>query len=102
MARHDDALVVAVDEALLSLDDLCRAGAVDPDWVAERVQAGLLVASREPSATWRFDAVALKRVRCMAWLEQEFDAVPELAALVADLEAEIERLRSRLARAGVG
>ena len=39
MARHDDALVVAVDEALLSLDDLCRAGAVDPDWVAERVQA---------------------------------------------------------------
>ena len=102
MARHDEPLVAAVDEALLSLDELCRAGAVRPDWVAERVQAGLLVAGSAQTAAWRFDAVALKRVRCMAWLEQEFDAVPELAALVAHLEAEIERLRSRLARAGVG
>ena len=44
MAMNDDALVALVDEALLTLDDLCRAGAVAPDWVAERVQAGLLVA----------------------------------------------------------
>lgn len=32
----------------------------------------------------------------MASLEQDFDAVPELAALVVDLEQELARLRSKL------
>ena len=45
---------------------------------------------------------ALQRVRCMVRLERDFDAVPELAALVADLQDEIERLRARLRRAGLG
>ncbi|MDO8419054.1 MAG: chaperone modulator CbpM [Rubrivivax sp.] len=99
---NEDVLVALVDEALLSLDDLCRAGAVGPDWVAERVRAGLLVARHDEAATWHFDAVALRRVRCMARLERDFDAVPELAALVADLQAEIDQLRRRLARAGLG
>ena len=70
--------------------------------MTERVQAGLLVARRGEAAAWHFDAVALKRVRCMVRLERDFDAVPELAALVADLQAEIDRLRRRLARAGLG
>jgi len=101
MARNDDVLVAMVDEALLTLDDLCRAGAVAPQWVAERVQAGLLVARPGDAAAWRFDAVTLRRVRCMVRLERDFDAVPELAALVADLQDEIEHLRQRLARAGL-
>ena len=83
-------MVALVDEALLTLDDLCRAGAVAPDWVTERVQAGLLVTRRGEAAAWHFDAVALQRVRCMVRLERDFDAVPELAALVADLQAEID------------
>ena len=45
---------------------------------------------------WRFDARALRRVVRMAALERGFDAVPELAALVADLEDEIAMLRARL------
>jgi chaperone modulatory protein CbpM len=36
----------------------------------------------------------------MVRIERDFDAVPELAALVADLEAEIERLRRRLQALG--
>ena len=100
MAMNDEALVAAVDEAWLTLDDLCRAGAVGPEWVTERVQAGLLLTRHGDQGAWHFDAVALRRVRCMARLERDFDAVPELAALVADLQAEIERLRSRLALAG--
>ena len=98
MARNDDMRVVLVDEALLTLEDLCRAGAVAPQWVADRVQAGLLVARQGEAAAWRFDALTLRRVRRMARLERDFDAVPELAALVADLQDEIERLRQRLAR----
>jgi len=102
MPRNDEALVALLDEAGLTLEDLCRAGAVAPEWVSERVEAGLLVARRGEAAGWQFDAVALKRVRCMVRLERDFDAVPELAALVADLQAEIERLRARLQRAGLG
>ena len=102
MAMKQDMLAVLADEALLTLDDLCRATEVGPEWVTERVQAGLLVAYRVDAATWQFDTVALQRVRCMVRLERDFDAVPELAALVADLQGEIERLRARLRRAGLG
>jgi chaperone modulatory protein CbpM len=102
MAINDDALTAWVDEALLTLDELCRATDVGPDWVSERVRAGLLAARQVDTATWHFDTVALHRVRCMVRLERDFDAVPELAALVADLQAEIERLRARLRRAGLG
>ena len=102
MAMNDNARVARVDEAMLTLDDLCRVGTVSPQWVAERVQSGLLVAHRGDADAWHFDAVALRRVRWMVRLERDFDAVPELASLVVDLQLEIERLRARLERAGLG
>lgn len=102
MAMNDEVLVAMVDEALLTLDDLCRVGAVTPEWVAERVQSGLLAARHGDGEGWQFDAVALRRVSWMVRLERDFEAVPELAALVVDLQAEIERLRAQLDRAGLG
>jgi chaperone modulatory protein CbpM len=96
-ARAVDALL---DEVWLDLDQLCRAAGVGRPWVDARVAAGLLSARPlGPGGAWRFDAAALRRVRCMARLERDFDAVPELAALVADLEDEIAALRAALARA---
>jgi chaperone modulatory protein CbpM len=93
-----------VDDEGLTLDDLCRACAVSPDWVDARVRAGLLAPrlaadpaqASQASEAWRFDAALLLRVRLMRQLERDFDAVPELAALVADLQDEIRRLRLRL------
>ena len=82
----------------LTLDELCRACAVSADWVDQRVRAGLLAPRIEPAApagTSRFDAALLLRVRVMHRIERDFDAVPELAALVADLQDEIRRLRLR-------
>lgn len=81
-----------LDEALLTLDELCRAAPVAPGWVAERIEAGFVRPAGGGRGDWRFDAVALRRVRRMALLEREFDAVPELA----DLEDEIARLRRRM------
>lgn len=104
MSRRTDPIDAMLEEALLTLDDLCRVGAVTPQWVHERIVAGLIgpqdcppSASPEP-ASWRFDLAALQRVRRMARLERDFDAVPELAALVADLETEIAALRRELER----
>ncbi|ODU10577.1 MAG: hypothetical protein ABS84_02880 [Rubrivivax sp. SCN 71-131] len=93
-----------LDDLWLDMDALCRAAGVDAGWVRMRTAEGLLPApplgARDEG---RFDAALLRRVRRMALLERDFDAVPELAALVADMEAEIERLRRRLdALAGLG
>lgn len=82
----------------LTLDELCRALAVPGDWLSERVVAGLIQVQGDAPAHWRFDVLAVRRVRTMRRIERGWDADPELAALVADLEDQIARLRERLAR----
>lgn len=100
--REQDLLFAALlDEAGLTLDEFSRACAVEADWVVARVRDGLLpIAGDEPQG-WRFTSVHIRRARAMRRFERDFDAVPELAALVADLIEEVETLRQRLRRAGL-
>ena len=89
------------DDAPLSLEDMARACAVEPQWVVERVEAGLIGEFAHVShTTWRFAGAHLLRARQMASLERDMDANPELAALVADLTEEVRRLRLRLRALG--
>lgn len=92
------------DELWLDMDTLCRAAGIDAGWLRERSAAGLLpLAVPGARGDGGLDAALLRRLRSMARVERDFDAVPELAALVADMEAEIESLRRRLdALAGFG
>jgi chaperone modulatory protein CbpM len=76
------------DEELLTLEELTVVCAVSAQWVRERVAEGLL-----PE---RFDAITVRRVRRMRALERDFDAAPELAALMADLLEELDALRARV------
>jgi chaperone modulatory protein CbpM len=94
MSRDPD--TAALMDLQLTLDELCRAAAVEAAWVTRRVEEGLLPAPDGSIGAWRFDTVVVTRVRRMRRVEQDFDAVPELAALVADLQDEIERLRRLL------
>lgn len=90
----------ALETLIFSVDDLSRLGRVPREWVIERVQGGLLVEPPPgPPEHWRFEAACLLRLRRMAVVERDFDAGPELAALVADLQEEIADLRRRLRRA---
>jgi chaperone modulatory protein CbpM len=86
--------------AWLELEELCDALAVPPQWIAERVQAGLVGvgpgALAQGPQGWRFDSLVVARLRSMRHTELCYGAVPELAALVADLEEEVARLRARL------
>jgi chaperone modulatory protein CbpM len=99
---QDDILTgVVLDEVALTVEDLARACAVEPQWVVERAEAGLLCSASVKSVEWRFVSADLARARRLAALERDFDANQELAALVADLVEEVARLRGRLRAAGL-
>lgn len=66
----------------------------DLAWLLRRVAEGLI----DDAGT---DAAALQRIARMHRCERDFEASPELAALVADLLAEVDALRLRLRRAGL-
>ena len=94
-----------IDEATLTLEELARACAVEADWVIERIESGLLAdgsryVSRQRLTSQRFTSRDLTRARRLRQVERDFEAEPELAALVADLLEEVERLRTRLRAAG--
>jgi len=98
----DEILIGRVEEgACLTLEELCAACALEQEWVIHRVAEGLFPVSGAVGAEWRFSGVALARARRMREIERDFDAVPELAALVADLLEEMDELRARLRRAGL-
>lgn len=68
------------DSALLSLEDLAHPTChMAPDWVSERLEAGLLQAD-SPDGHWRLSAPPWC-ARRLAQLETTFDADPHLAAL---------------------
>ncbi|HTP72525.1 MAG TPA: chaperone modulator CbpM [Burkholderiaceae bacterium] len=101
MTSASPALQALLDDATLDAAQLCRIAGIDAHWLQQRVADGLVGACAGGEGTVvQFDAVALRRVRRMVRLERDFDAVPELAALVADLEDEVRALRARLQRLG--
>ena len=84
-------LVEHLDPATLAL--ACQ---VNEAWIIERRDAGLLdngSAGTSPLSASQL----LKRVQRMRNIERDFDANPELAALVADLLERIEQLETHSA-----
>jgi len=94
------ALQALLDDLRLDLEQCCRSAGVDAQWLQQHIAEGLVHAAAGASGEWQFDAIALRRVRRLVRLERDFDAAPELAALVADLEDEVRALRARLRRQG--
>lgn len=101
MPEDDVLAAAALEEACLTLEQLAVACAVSPEWVVRHVEEGILSCSGTSQLAWRFTSLELARARHVRALERDFDAGPELAGLVADLQDEIERLRARLRRAGM-
>ena len=97
MAHSEPLSGVLLDDEALSLEELARACAVEPDWVVRHVQAGVLGGAASVQLTnWRFRSGDLYRARRLLSLERDFDANEDIAALVLDLGDEIHRLRARL------
>lgn len=83
-----------LEDECLTLEQVCGACGVSSQWVVGHVLEGRLHPPGDQPSQWRFGSRDLRRVRQIRQLEIAFEAEPELAALVADLLEEINRLRS--------
>lgn len=102
MSRSLTAIAIdaILEEQGLTLQQLAALSAVDHEWISQHIAEGLLTPSQH-GGEWRFSSATLLRVRRIANIERQFEALPELAALVADMQEEIDDLRRRLRRAGL-
>lgn len=95
--QDDDILSGTVmEETWITLEQLAAACEVEPAWLLAHVEEGLFPQVEHMSGMWRCSGVMLKRVRRMYRIERDFDAVPELSALVADMLEEMDTLRAQL------
>jgi chaperone modulatory protein CbpM len=101
--RDEDILVgCLMEDSWLTLEQIAAACTVEPAWLLRHIEEGLFPHVESVAGVWRFSGVSLVRARRMRQMERDFDAVPELAALVADLLEEMDALRGQLRRPGLG
>lgn len=101
--RDDDILIGSLmEESWLTLEQVAAACTVEPEWLIIHIEEGLFPRTESVAGTWRFSSESLLRARRMRQLERDFDATPELAALVADMQEELDTLRAQLRRRGQG
>jgi chaperone modulatory protein CbpM len=80
---------------------LCRATGADADQLRALVGEGVLQPIDGAVGAWQFNGHALARTRTALRLARDFELDIAGVALVMDLLAEIEQLRSHLHRMGV-
>jgi len=100
---HDEDILIGslMEDSWLTLEQVAAACAVEPEWLLAHIDEGLFPQVESVAGIWRFSGARLVRARRMRQMERDFDAVPELAALVADLLEEMDDLRARLRGAGL-
>lgn len=101
MIERETVTAVLLEDSALTIDDVAIACAVTTQWVVRHVEEGSLDCAGVVPEQWRFSGRTLARARRIRAVECNFDAGPELAALVADMLDEIDSLRARLRRAGI-
>lgn len=85
-----------IDESWLTLEQVAAACKVEPQWLLHHIDDGLFPHIESVAGIWHFSDSMLLRARRMRQLERDFEAAPELAALMADLLEEMDDLRAQL------
>lgn len=101
MATEDILISVVIDEVTLTLDELAHACDVETQWIVERIENEILKHPGDVQPDWRFKSIELMRVRRLVSVERDFDAHPEIAALVVDLMEELDLKNAQLRAAGL-
>lgn len=100
MPHTEITLTAVIEDTYLTVEQLAALCSVEPDWVRLRIEEGLLSASKCDADQCCFTTMELTRAKRMLSIERNFEAQPELAALVADMQEELDHLRRQLLRAG--
>jgi chaperone modulatory protein CbpM len=100
MARKNDLSqptgIVPEESTELTLDDVCRACAVQTEFIVELVEEGVVAPVGPEPQRWRFTYAHLRRVRVASRLQRDLGLNLAGAALALELLEEIEALRTRL------
>lgn len=106
MARKNDLPqrtgIVPEDPSEMTLADVCRACAVQTEFIVELVEEGVLAPAGQEPRRWRFTYAQLHRVRVASRLRRDLGVNLAGAALALELLEEIEALRARLQVLGGG
>ena len=84
------------DTMTWGMAEICALCRVNNDLVYEMISEGVLTPAGSSPETWRFNAVAIKRIQVTLRLQNDLRVNLPGAALALDLLEELEELRSRL------
>ena len=101
MQQPETLIDAVLEESGLTLQQLAAICTVETEWLIRHIEEGFIEPPAHDQNEWRFSGASLLRVRRIRILERDFEAVPELAALVADMQEEIAKLKRRLYCAGI-
>jgi len=87
--------IQVIDGEMLQTEEVARLCCVTTHWVHTRVEQEILHAVMR-DGTYFFSSQMLYRAKQVANIEHQYDADPQLAALVADLVEEVRTLRAQV------
>ena len=104
MARKNDLPqrtgIVPEDPLELTLEEVCRACAVQSEFIVELVEEGVLAPAEPEPERWRFTYTHMRHARVALHLQRDLGVNLAGAALALELLEEVEALRARLERSG--
>ena len=88
--------IILEEQTELTLSEVCRACAVQAEFIVDLVEEGVLVpVGREPHR-WRFTGVHLRRATVAVRLQRDLGVNIAGAALALQLLDEVERLKAQI------
>jgi chaperone modulatory protein CbpM len=90
-------VVITLEEhPQLSLEELCNACDVTPEFIQSLIEYGVLEPEGESSTAWRFDSAHLHRIKVIVRLQHDLEVNIAGAAMIVDLMDQMEEMRVRL------
>lgn len=83
----------------IPIEEIARICRLDVTWITTRIREDVLHATIR-DGRYYLSSATVWRARHIACIERQFDADPQLAALVADMSEEINSLRKQLKKSG--
>lgn len=80
---------------VLQIDEMARICGVSKQWLQARIDQQVIRATHT-NGSFYLCCSSIVRIQHVFNIEQTYDADPQLAALVADLSEEVQRLRKQL------